>query len=116
MSSDLEAAFDTWLKRLAPKVPAPAHEYRFTTMRKWRFDRAWIDQRVAVELEGAVYTNGRHTRGKGYEADCEKYNTAVAHTWRVFRFTAGMLERDPLLCISQVVIALGYDPLEVLPK
>lgn len=111
--SDLEAAFDTWLKRLAPAVPLPTPEYRFLVTRKWRFDRAFIEQRVAVELDGGIWNAGRHLQPKGFEADLEKMNAATAHGWRVFRFTATMLERDPFLCISQVAIALGYPTLEV---
>ena len=106
MPSDLESAFATWLRRLAADVPPPVAEYKFFVTRRWLFDMAWPEQRVAVELEGAVYQQGRHTRGKGYENDCEKYNAATCAGWRVLRFTSGMLEADPDLCIGQVVALL----------
>lgn len=46
---------------------------------------------LAVEVEGGVYSNGRHVRGVGFEQDCYKYNCAVARGWRVLRFTGTMI-------------------------
>jgi hypothetical protein len=109
VASDLERAFDTRFKQIAPDAPDAIPEYRFTTMRKYRFDRAWPEQRVAVELEGGVWSNGRHVRPEGFEKDCAKYNTATALGWRVFRYTTKMLNDDPVLCVMQVAAALGME-------
>jgi hypothetical protein len=49
-------------------------EYKFHDTRKWRIDIFIPDLKVAIELEGGVYTYGRHTRPKGFLADIEKYN------------------------------------------
>jgi hypothetical protein len=62
-------------------------EYRFTLDRKWLFDLAVPDVRLAFEIEGGAWTRGRHTRGKGFIADIEKYNTATLLGWRVLRCT-----------------------------
>lgn len=93
--SDLERLFWEQWRRLAPKAPTPTREWRVCPTRKWRFDFAWPAHRVAVEVEGGVYSEGRHTRGRGFEADCEKYNIAAASGWCVIRLTHGMLTRDP---------------------
>jgi very-short-patch-repair endonuclease len=69
------------------RLPQPVAEYRFCPGRLWRFDFAWPDVALAVELEGGHWTNGRHTRGGGFEADCEKYSTAAAMGWRIIRAT-----------------------------
>ena len=71
----------------AAKAPTPAAEYRFEPKRRWRFDWAWPIQRVALEQEGGVWVRGRHTRGKGYLNDLEKYNHAAASGWLVIRCT-----------------------------
>lgn len=72
-------------------VSAPYTEYRFHPERKWRFDYAWPSRKIALEVEGGVWTNGRHTRGKGFLGDLEKYNTAAAMGWRVLRVTPSEL-------------------------
>ena len=66
-------------------------EYKFNPVRKWRFDFAFMEW-IAVEIEGGIWTQGRHTRGSGFVKDAEKYNTAAALGWRVFRFPSGMVE------------------------
>lgn len=90
MSSDAEAAFATLVRWHA--LPAPSTEYRFLPPRRWRFDFAWPGSRVAVEVEGGSWVAGRHTRGAGFEADCEKYNTATLAGWRVLRVTPAMID------------------------
>jgi hypothetical protein len=63
-------------------------EERFHPKRKWRFDYAFDNGwPVAIEIEGAIFSRGRHTRGAGYQKDLEKYNTATAMGWRVYRFS-----------------------------
>jgi len=72
-------------------LPAPTPELYFAKPRRWRFDFAWEPQRLAVEVDGAVFTGGRHTRGTGYEKDIEKYAEALCRGWRVLRVTTGMV-------------------------
>ena len=62
-------------------------EYRFDPIRRWRLDFAFPDQKLAVEVEGGVWSGGRHSRGAGFEADCEKYNALTLAGWRLLRFT-----------------------------
>lgn len=62
-------------------------EHAFAKPRRWRFDFAWPAQRVALEVEGATWSGGRHTRGSGFAADCEKYARAAVLGWRVIRAT-----------------------------
>ena len=87
MASLTEAAFGLWLTaRENADIPAPVREYRFDAVRRWRFDFAWPAERVAVEIEGILYGDGgRHQRPKGFLADCEKYEAALAQGWRVYR-------------------------------
>jgi very-short-patch-repair endonuclease len=69
------------------KINGFEREYRFHPIRKWRFDFAFPAQGLAVEIEGGVWTGGRHTSGAGFTKDMEKYNTAALRGWRLLRFT-----------------------------
>lgn len=104
MTSHLEAAFALIIR--AAGLPEPVREYRFT---KYRFDFAWPDQCVAVEIEGGIWTGGGHVRGKGYESNCIKYNLATLKGWRLLRFTSGMLG-DPDAVAAQVAQLLATRP------
>ncbi len=106
--SELETEFLHWLRILAPELPEPAREYKFAKPRRWAFDLAWEDRRLALEIDGGTWSGGRHTRGGGFRNDCEKLNTAVLLGWRVLRFTGDMLHDDPHTVIAQVrTAALG---------
>ena len=67
-------------------------EYKFDQDRKYRFDFAWPTRKVAVEIEGGIWNEGRHTRGAGFRADCSKYNLATIAGWRVLRYTSDMVQ------------------------
>lgn len=73
-------------------IPEPALEHRFHPVRKWRFDLAWPEAKVALEIEGGVWVQGRHTRGSGFEADLEKYNVAQLMGWMVLRYSTGQIK------------------------
>jgi very-short-patch-repair endonuclease len=73
-------------------LPPATPEHRFDATRKWRFDRAWLACKLAVEIEGGTWANGRHSRGAGMRKDAEKYNAAVLQGWRVLRFTGDMVK------------------------
>src|SRR5260364_446208 len=88
--SVLEAQFG--LRRRVDQLRDPQREYRFDAMRRWKFDFAWPNWKIAVECEVSIWTKGRHTRALGFEADCSKYNAATVQGWRGLRFTAGMVK------------------------
>jgi len=81
--SGLESAlaFQIRALQLSPEI-----EYSFHPKRKWRFDFAFPEQKVGIEVEGGVWTRGRHTRPVGFIKDCEKYNEAALLGWKVLRF------------------------------
>ena len=67
---------------LAMGLPAPTPELKFHPVRKWRFDYAWEDAKVFLEVEGGVWSGGRHTNPKGFKGDMAKYNAATCMGWR----------------------------------
>ena len=66
-------------------IPIAIPEYRFHPIRRWRFDRAWVDHKVAVEIEGGAFSDGAHVRGAHFRSDIEKYAEALMLGWRVLR-------------------------------
>ena len=74
-------------------------EYKFHPERRWRFDYAIPEHKIALEVEGGVWTQGRHTRPQGFLGDIEKYNTATLMGWRVFRTTP-----TDLYCTATVIL------------
>lgn len=70
-------------------VDQPLREHVFHPTRKWRFDFAFVEPKIAVEIEGF----GRHQRMGGFATDMEKYNAAAKLGWRVLRFTTAMAVR-----------------------
>lgn len=85
--SPLVANFRTQLR--AAGIAGYVTEHEFCKGRKWAFDLAWLPEKLAVEVEGGVWTGGRHTRGSGFVKDCEKYNTATLDGWRILRIHTG---------------------------
>lgn len=82
--SALEEALRLQLERRGLR---PEREHRFHTRRRWRFDFAWPELRLAVEVEGGTWSTSRHTSGQGFADDCEKYNAAAIAGWCVLRYT-----------------------------
>lgn len=102
MKSHLEETLALHIR--AAGLPPPVREYRFHPTRRWRFDFAWPESQVALEIDGATWTGGRHTRGAGYQADCEKLNEAAVLGWRVFRTTASMVRSGYALRLLESVL------------
>lgn len=86
-------------------LPEPVKEYRFHPTRRWRFDWAWPDHKVALEVEGGAYINGRHTRGAGFIHDMQKYNEAALHGWLLIRVTPKQFYSDAPLLVQRAIEA-----------
>lgn len=116
MRSKLEQEFALRFHQLGSGLPAYTEQYRFCD-RRYRFDYAWPERKIAVEMDGGNYmvrwskklrrwvAVGKHTKS----ADYEKLNEALLLGWQVLRFTGEMLRKDPMKCINDLrkVLALG---------
>lgn len=72
-------------------------EHKFAEGRRFRFDYYvdvekrlpllpnFLTSCIAIELEGGVWSRGRHTRPTGFLNDMEKYNLAASMGILVFR-------------------------------
>ena len=91
----------------AAGLPPAAAEFRFHPARQWRFDFAWPAARVAVEVQGGIWTRGRHTRGAALLREWEKLNTAAALGWRILYCAPGAVLTTAFA--AQIRAALEYE-------
>jgi very-short-patch-repair endonuclease len=76
-------------------VPCPVREFKFDEKRNWRFDYAWEQQKIALEVEGGRWRHkGAHNTGHAIERDVRKYNEAQLQGWLVMRTFPEIL-REP---------------------
>ncbi len=102
---------DFLLELEAHGVDVPVREYAFAAElgRRFRFDFAWPDKKIYVEIEGGVWVSGRHNRAYGFIRDAEKYNLATLLGWRGLRFTTNDMKKNMGRCVRmlQAVLAGG---------
>lgn len=76
-------------------------EYMFHPSRKWRFDFAFPEKKIAVEIEGITFYGknkngsmklGRHQTAKGMKNDLEKYDEAMRLGWNIYRCSQDMVK------------------------
>ena len=84
-------------------------EHSFFLGRKWRLDFAIVDLKIGIEIEGGVWSGGRHTRGNGFVEDMEKYNAAVTLGWVILRFTPQDLNKITTFETIKKVVELKKD-------
>lgn len=80
-------------------------EFKFHPSRMWRADFHLKGKKILVEVEGGIWSNGRHTRGKGYLGDLEKYNEATMMGYQVIRFSTEQVKSGK--AIEQIFKLIG---------
>ena len=111
---------DDWPERLVNlllycRIPEPEREYEFHPVRKWRLDLCWPEFMVGVEVDGGVYSGGRHTRGKGYTEDCVKINEAIILGYTVVRVTTEMVTDGRAVdFVERVLAGKGFRNVEAI--
>lgn len=88
--SDAERGFATLIRWAG--LPEPEREVQFAPPRKWRWDFAYPDRKLAIEIEGGAFVAGRHVQGATFERDCEKHSVAAVLGWRLIRVTPRHIE------------------------
>ncbi len=92
--------FSLWQEAAGPEL---LQEYTFYPGRRWRADFAHLPSKTLIEVEGGVWTHGRHTSPKGFLADAEKYLTAALAGWSVLRLTSPQLTEKTIREIIEYV-------------
>ena len=99
--SQLETRFlNLWKKLHGPEL---TEEHKFHPDRKWRFDFADLDTKTAIEIEGGIWNQSRHTRPAGFIKDCEKYNTGTMLGSRIFRLPGVLINLETLEKIKEYI-------------
>lgn len=100
--SQLEELFIINVRAFGRDLPTPTREYRFHPPRKWQIDFAWPQHKLAVEVEGGIYSGGRHNRLAGFLKDIEKYNQLSEDGWRLLRFASPHVTQTPKDMVDQI--------------
>ena len=94
-----------FLQIRALKLPEPIREHRFHPTRRWRFDAAWPEFMLAVEVEGGQWLKkSRHTTGSGFTADLEKYHHGMELGWNIYRCSAELINDGRAVALIQKLI------------
>ena len=100
--SNLEAEFELQLR--AFKITGFEQQFRFHPVREWRFDFADPARKIAIEVDGGTYSGGRHVRGKGFNGDCHKINSAICLGWSVLRGDTVMVNNGELVAYLEEIL------------
>lgn len=80
-------------------LPEPVPEFMFHQKRMWKFDWAWKNLGVALEIEGGIFGRGKacpickrrpvgaHSSIQRLLSDMTKYREAAISGWKVIRVT-----------------------------
>jgi very-short-patch-repair endonuclease len=98
--------YPVFYRLLCQEFGCPVEEFKFHPTRKWRFDYAYPEHRVAIEVEGLVRGGkSRHTTISGYIGDCDKYNQAILHGWKVIRLVqTEILKTSTIELLREIII------------
>jgi hypothetical protein len=108
MASKLEQKFALLWR--ACNGPTLEQEHHFCPIRKWLSDFFHRPTLTLIEIEGGMWTGGRHQKGLGFSADAIKYNVASYMGFRLFRLPSSLLT---LAYVSDLVkICLRQSPSE----
>ena len=98
--TDLEDALEFQMRAVGI-TKTMVREHVFAPPRRWRFDFAWPDLMVALEVEGGSWIRGGHNRGADFERNAEKYNEAALQGWLLIRVTTNMIKDGRAVAVAE---------------
>lgn len=105
LDSELELILLNRLEHAGLPIGEP--QFRFVPGRQHRFDRAWPQHKVAVEVQGGVWSDDGHGRKSMVARDCLKLSLAAAFGWRCLPLTREMIEDGT--AVNLIARALGVE-------
>jgi very-short-patch-repair endonuclease len=97
-----------FLPMLQARWPDAVAEFKFHGLRKWRADFAIPSKRLLIEIDGGIFSGGRHTRGAGFLADMEKMNNATMLGYRVLRYSPQQLKNYTEVLVDIQFCVIGW--------
>ena len=94
----------------------PRREYRFHDQRRWRFDFAWPDMKLAVEIQGLTRAGGAHQRIDAIGRDYNKLNAAQMMGWVVLQFSQAQVKSGEALETTKDAFNGRYSEFQHVPK
>ena len=102
MTSPLEDLFAMQLD--AAGLGGYVREFQAIPGRKFRFDFAFLRERLLIEINGGTYNGGAHGRGVGINRDYIKNNLAVVNNWRVLSFDTKQVKSGEALQVTEQIL------------
>ena len=105
---NLERQFQLMWDIIGKGYSSPKTQFIFDPIRKWRFDFAWPEFKVAVEIDGGVFqkkATGHRSIG-GIVDSMEKQNAAQLQGWCLLRYHVNDLERRTVQVVEEVKQAI----------
>lgn len=86
-------------------LPQPEREFHAVPGRRYRWDAAYPNLRLLIEIQGGTWIPGLgHSSGTGIRRDCEKNNAAVLAGYRVLYVTSDMVHNGEAILVIQQAI------------
>lgn len=100
--SPAEEKFATYWDALYPDIDLH-EEHKFLEDRKFRFDFANLESKIAIEINGGNWVGGRHTNALALEKEYEKFSLAAREGWRIFVLSPKMITAKWLRAIAEAI-------------
>lgn len=90
-------------------LPEPVPEWQAIEGRKFRWDFAWPECGILVEIQGGIWSRGKsgHSTGAGINRDCMKGNLANIQGFCCLSFTSDMIRDGTALEQTREVLRLN---------
>src|SRR4051812_32112066 len=82
----LENSFAAHWALLYANLPEPVRQHPILnpkTNRHWKLDFAWVEEKLAVEVQGGSFVRGGHNTAVGQASDYERHNALTRMGWRI---------------------------------
>lgn len=93
LRSELEAALYEQIEQAGLPLPILQAQLAKPLGRGYVYDGAWIEERIAYEVNGATFVTGGHSTGTGLNRDYRKWNAAILLDWWLFVFDSKMIQK-----------------------